>query len=112
MIHICNNAHTYIYNQHIPLGAWYGQDSKSWWFCTTHKKSSDYTLELYRFDGVRWVKASERTTTTKKICEWATTNKLWWTKCHWFKETNKKINLVTKENNNFNYYASLMKCSR
>ena len=39
----------------------------------------------------------EKSTTTKNICQWATTMRLWWTKCYWFKEDDKQKSLVAKQ---------------
>ena len=111
-IYICNNAHTYIWGQHIPYNAWYGQDSKSWWFCTIHGRSDDGSLVLYRFNGTRWVKVHENSDSTRTIWVWAESNALWWTKVHWFKEEDKQKSLVTKRDNKFSEYANLMKHSR
>jgi hypothetical protein len=111
-IYVCNNSSTYIWNQHIPFGAWYGLDNKSWWFCTAHGKSEDGSLELYRFNGTRWVKAREKSDTTHEIYAWATSKKFWWTKCHWFKEEDKQRSLVAKQiterDNHIRKYESLM----
>lgn len=111
-IYVCNNSHTYIMNQHIPLGAWYGLDAKSWFFCTAHKKSEDFSLELYRFNGTRWIKARECSTTTHKIWVWANTHNFWWTKVHWFKDEDKEKSFVTKQDNHFRSVAKLMKHER
>ena len=96
-IYICNNSHTYIWGQHIPFGAWYGEDAKSWWMCTAHGKSENGSLVLYRFDGTRWIKSQENSVTTHKIWAWADKYGLWWTKCHWFKEEDKQISLAAKQ---------------
>lgn len=95
---ICKDAHTYIWGQHIPFNAWYGQDGLSWWFCTAHGKSEDKSLELYRFNGVRWVKMREQSVTTNVIYQWAEHYNLWWTKVHWFKtEEDRQKSLVAKQ---------------
>lgn len=109
---VCKNAHTYVWGQHIPLNAWYGQDLKSWWFCTTHGKSKDGSLILYRFDGTRWVKNTEKSRTTLMICAWAESNHLWWTKVHWFKEEDKQISLVARQENKMNQFENMMKHDR
>jgi len=111
-IYVCNNNYTYIWGQHIPLGAWYGQDSKSWWFCTVHGKSEDNSLILYRFNGNRWVKINEVSRTTQSICQWAESTHSWWTKCHWFKEEDREKSFVTKQDNHMKTYESLMKHDR
>ena len=111
-IYRCNNSRTYIWGQHIPLGAWYGQDHQSWWFCTVHGKSEDNSLTLYRFDGTRWVKGVERSNTTLQVCVWAEHYGLWWTKCHWFKEEDKEKSLVAKQELHKKRYQSLMKTDR
>ena len=111
-IYICDNTHTYIWGQHIPYNAWYGQDAKSWWFCTVHGKSEDNSLILYRFNGERWIKNQEKSATTLKICAWANAAALWWTKVYWFKEDDKQKSLVAKQHNKFNKYESLMKHDR
>lgn len=111
-IGICNNPHTYIWGQHIPYNAWYGQDSKSWFFCTAHGKSDDGSLVLYRFNGARWVKNTEKSRSTLMICTWAETNGLWWTKVYWFKDDDKQKSLVARQDNKFNEYANLMKHDR
>lgn len=109
---ICNNAHTYVWGQHIPFNAWYGQDALSWWFCTAHGKSDDASLELYRFNGVRWVKMREQSTTTKSICQWAEVRGLWWTKVHWFKEEDKQKSLVAKQHKHIKNIQNMMKHDR
>lgn len=111
-IYICKNPHTYIWNQHIPLNAWYGEDSESWWFCTTHGKSEDGSLILFRFNGVRWEKRHELSRTTRVICVWAESRSLWWTKVHWFKDEDKKKSFATKQDIKFNNYVNLMKHER
>lgn len=115
-ISICTNNHTYIWSQHIPLNAWYGQDkedSSGWWFCTVHgKPEEDNTLELRRFDGVRWIKVRENSDTTRNICQWATSLHLWWTKCHWFKDEDRQKSLVTRQNKHLNDIQNLMRHSR
>lgn len=111
-IFICDNKHTYIWNQHIPLNAWYGQDGISWWFCTKHWKEENYTLTLYRFNGVRWVKLCESSETTRKIYQWASVNRLWRTKCYWFKEEDKQKSFVTKQYQHEKMIQSLMSHDR
>lgn len=114
-ISICNNAHTYIWGQHIPLGAWYGKDGENatdFWFCTVHAQSDDNTLELRRFNGIRWIKVRENSDTTKNICQWATSCGLWWTKCHWFKEEDKEKSLVTKQDNHMKIIQNMMRHDR
>lgn len=111
-IYVCKDSHTYIWNQHIPVGAWYGQDEKGWWFCTVHKKSEDNTLELRRFNGIRWIKVQENSKTTQNICAWATHRGLWWTKVHWFKEEDRKKSLVAKRDNHMKKYQGMMKHDR
>lgn len=111
-INVCNHSQTYIWNQHIPLNAWFGKDSKSWWFCTEHKKSTDGSLVLYRFNGTRWEKTNENSDTTRTICAWAEATSLWWTKVHWFKEEDRKKSLVAKQDSHRSYYMNLMKHSR
>ena len=108
-INICNDAHTYIMNQHIPLGAWYMHDKKGWVFCTAHGKSKDGSLELYRYNGVRWIKCRENSTTTRYICAWAEKTGSWWTKCHWFKDENRQKNLATKQYMNMKKFEKLMR---
>ena len=109
---VCNNAHTYIWGRHIPFGAWYGQDAKSWWFCTIHGKSEDGSLVLFRFNGTRWVKAQENSDTTRKICQWAESKGVWWTKVHWFKEEDNHKRLVAKRDNHVKSIQSMMKHER
>ena len=111
-IKVCSNSYTYIWEQHIPLNAWYGQDKKSWWFCTAHGKTDDGSLMLYRFDGTRWGKTLENSNTTHEIWAWAETNGLWWTKVHWFKDEDKKRSLAAKQNSKFTQYENLMKHDR
>ena len=111
-IYICNSKNTYIWGQHIPLKAWYGQDAKSWWFCTEHEKTQDCSLVLYRFNGTRWVKAHEHSNSTRTIWAWADTYNLWWTKVHWFKDTDKQRSLVARQELRFNQYVNLMKHDR
>ena len=111
-INICNDSYTYIWNQHIPLNAWYGQDDESWWFCTVHGKSEDNSLELRRFNGTRWIKVYENSSTTQAICAWATHKRLWWTSVHWFNEEEEQKSLVARRNNSFNKYANMMKHDR
>lgn len=111
-IAICKNTHTYIMNQHIPYGAWYGADSKGWWFCTAHGKSKDGSLELYRYNGQRWVKSQENSATTRSVCAWAESAGLWWTKCHWFKDEDRQKSLVAKQNDHMKMYENLMKHRR
>jgi len=111
-IHICNDTHTYIWGQHIPFNAWYGQDSLSWWFCTAHGKSEDKSLELYRFNGMRWIKMRECSHTTHTIYQWAEHYNLWWTKVHWFKDEDRQKSLVAKQDNHLHSIANLMKHSR
>lgn len=111
-IEICNDNYTYIWNQHIPKGAWYGKDEKSWWFCTVHKKSDDNTLELRRFNGTRWIKVQENSKTTQDICAWATHRKLWWTKVQWLQEEDRKKRCVAQRDNHINKYKVMMKHDR
>lgn len=111
-INICKNSHTYIWGQHIPYNAWYGQDAQSWWFCTTHGKSVDNSLVLYRFNGVRWTKMHETSKTTQTICQWAESVGAWWTKVHWFKEEDRQKRLVTKADNHIKRIESMMKHER
>lgn len=111
-IYICNNKNTYVWGQHIPFNAWYGQDEKSWWFCTVHGKSEDNSLVLYRFDDTRWIKTHECSNTTLKICAWAEYHGLWWTKCHWFKEEDRQKSLVAKQCAHEKKYANMMKHTR
>ena len=111
-IYICNNSYTYIFNQHIPFNAWYGHDNKSWWFCTAHAKSEDFSLELYRYNGTRWIKAYENSVTTHKIWIWANAHNLWWTKVHWFKDEDRQRSLATKQDLHMKKYENLMKHSR
>lgn len=112
IIYICNNSHTYVWNQHIPYGAWYGQDEKSWWFCTAHGKNEDKSLTLYRYNGTQWIKTHERSNTTLKIYAWAEHHDLWWTKCHWFKEEDKQKSLVAKHDSHMKKYENMMKAER
>lgn len=111
-IYICNDAYTYVWGQHIPFGAWYGQDNKSWWFCTAHGKSDDNSLTLYRFNGTRWIKIHEVSETTKSICQWAESTGSWWTKVHWFKEEDKQKSLVTKRDLRMKQWTNMMKHER
>lgn len=111
-INVCNDNYTYIWNQHIPLGAWYGQDENGWWFCTVHKKSEDNTLELRRFNGTRWVKIQENSRTTQNICAWATYKRLWYTKCQWFREEDKQRRCVTQHDNHVKRIQNMMKHDR
>lgn len=100
-ISICKDNNTYIWGFHVPFNAWYGQDgddSWNWWVCTVHgQPKEDNTLELRRFNGENWVKVRENSDTTQAICQWATSLRLWWTKCHWFKDEDKEKNLVTRQ---------------
>lgn len=100
-ISICKDNNTYIWGFHVPFNAWYGQDgddSWNWWVCTVHgQPEEDNTLELRRFNGENWVKVRENSDTTQAICQWATSLRLWWTKCHWFKDEDKEKNLVTRQ---------------
>lgn len=105
----CVNEYTWIWDKHIPLGAWYGQDAQGWFFCTQHAKSDDNSLTLYRLNGTRWVKGVECTRTTRVVCAWAEQHGLWWTKCHWFKEEDKKIRCVTKHDSYIKRYENMMK---
>lgn len=112
-ISVCKNPYEYICGQHIPLNAWYGCDSVGWWFCTVHgKPENDNELELRRFNGSRWIKVCENSETTRNICQWATTMRLWWTKCHWFKEEDKQKSLVTKQNKHIKNIQNMMKHDR
>lgn len=110
---VCKNTHEYIWGQHIPLNAWYGCDELGWWFCTVHgKPENDNELELRRFDGSRWIKVCENSETTRNICQWATTMRLWWTKCHWWKEEDFQKSLVTKHDRYTRGIQNMMKHSR
>ena len=112
-ISVCKNTHEYIWGQHIPLNAWYGCDSVGWWFCTVHgKPENDNELELRRFNGSCWIKVCENSETTRNICQWATSLRLWWTKCHWFKEEDAQKSLVTKHERHINGLKNMMKHSR
>lgn len=112
-ISVCENNHEYIWGQHIPLNAWYGCDSVGWWFCTVHgKPENDNELELRRFNGERWIKVREKSTTTKNICQWATTMRLWWTKCHWWKEEDTQKSLVTKQDAHIKSIQNMMRHDR
>lgn len=112
-IFICNDNHTYIWNQHIPLNAWYGCDSIGWWFCTVHGEPKDQnTLELRRFNGERWIKVCEQSITTQNICQWATTMHLWWTSCHWFKDEDRQKSLVAKHQAHIKSVQNMMRHER
>lgn len=111
-ISVCENPHEYIWGQHIPLNAWYGCDSAGWWFCTVHGKPENDELELRRFDGFRWIKVRENSETTRNICQWAATMRLWWTKCHWWKEEDTQKSLVTKHDRHTRSIQNMMKHSR
>lgn len=111
-INICNDSNTYIWGQHIPFNAWYGQDDSSWWFCTAHGKSDDDSLWLYRFNGERWIKTYETSTTTKNICQWAECAGLWWTKCHWFKDEDRQKSLVAKQDSHMKSIQNMMRHER
>ena len=110
-IEICNDNYTYIWNQHIPLGAWYGQDENGWWFCTKHKMSKD-TLTLRRFNGVRWLEIEETSRTTQNICAWATHRGLWWTKSQWLMAEDRKKSLVARHDSHRKSYQNMMKHDR
>lgn len=111
-ISICKDAYTYVWGQHIPGGAWYGQDDKSWWFCTAHGRNDDGSLILYRFNGTRWSKSAECSKTTLEICAWADKHKLWWTKCHWFKEEDRQKGLVARRDSHIKQYKDMMRHER
>ena len=112
-ISVCKNSHEYIWGQHIPLNAWYGCDSVGWWFCTVHgKPENGNELELRRFNGTCWIKVREDSETTQNICQWATTMRLWWTKCHWWKEEDLQKSLVTKHDRHTRSIQNMMKHSR
>lgn len=112
-IKICKDPHTYIWNFHIPLNAWYGCDSKGWWLCTVHgEPEEENTLELRRFNGECWVKVREYSSTTQNICQWATTMRLWWTKCHWFKDEDRQKSLVTKQQAHIKSLQNMMRHER
>lgn len=111
-ISVCRNAHTYIFNQHIPLNAWFGKDTQSWWFCTVHGRNEDGTLTIFRFNGVRWIKVQEISNTTQKICAWADAFDMWWTKVYWFKKEDKQISLVAKQYAHDKHYENLMRHDR
>ena len=108
-IEICNNSYTYVWNKHIPLNAWYGQDETGWWMCTAHGRSKDKSLELYRLNGTRWTKSREISDTTRKIWEWAEVHRLWWTTVHWFHEEDKIKSFVTKQHHKMSEYENMMK---
>ena len=111
-IEVCNNTYTYIWDKHIPLGAWYGQDENGWWFCTAHGRSKDNSLTLFRYNGRHWTKALENSRTTHIIWAWAEKNGLWWTKCHWFIEEDKHTSLVARQYNHNQRYINMMKHDR
>ena len=112
-ISVCKNNYEYIWNQHIPLNAWYGCDSVGWWFCTVHgKPENGNELELRRFNGTCWIKVREDSETTQNICQWATTMRLWWTKCHWFKEEDTQKNLVTRQERHIRNIQNMMHHAR
>ena len=111
-ISVCKNDREYIWGQHIPLNAWYGCDELGWWFCTVHgKPENDNELELRRFNGERWIRVRENSETTRNICQWATTMRLWWTKCHWWKEEDRLINLAAKRDANIKKFENMMRHS-
>lgn len=61
----------------IPHGAFYGRDSKGYWYCINKTKfpikSNCPALELYRLESNgEWVLTVEMGDTVKKIFEWAT----------------------------------------
>lgn len=112
-IAICNDSHTYIWDFHLPVNAWYGCDTDGWWLCTVHgKPENDNELELRRFDGVRWYKVRENSETTRNICQWATAKKLWWTKCHWHKSEDVEKRLVAKHDRYMRCMENLMSHDR
>ena len=111
-VKVCIDKFTYIWNQHIPFNAWYGEDNLGFFFCTAHKKSPDLSLTLYRYDGVRWVKSAEISDTTRKISAWADRHNLWYTKCQWFNDDDRKLKEYTKCISHHDSIASMMKHSR
>ena len=112
-ISVCKNNYEYIWNQHIPLNAWYGCDSVGWWFCTVHgKPENGNALESRRFTGTCWIKVREDSETTQNICQWATTMRLWWTKCHWFKEEDTQKNLVSRRERHIRNIRNMMHHAR
>lgn len=111
-INICKDNYTYIWGQHIPGNAWYGQDEKSWWFCTAHGRSEDGSLVLFRFNGTRWVKALENSDTTRAIYQWAESTGAWWSKCHWFKEEDRHRSFVAKQHFYINNIENMMRHDR
>ena len=112
-ISVCDNDNTYIWGFHVPLNAWYGQDgddSWNWWICTVHgQPEEDNTLELRRFNGENWVKVRENSDTTQEICQWATSLRLWWTKCHWFNDVDKQKHLATRHITKHEHYMNNLK---
>ena len=111
-MYICNNPYTYIWDFHIPLNAWYGQDDKSWWICTKHALQKDGGLYLRRFNGVEWVERLEKSTTTCIISQIATKHNLWYTKIMWFKAAEKSIREQLKNEKQYNNYVGIMKHPR
>ena len=112
-ISVCKNNYEYIWNQHIPLNAWYGCDSVGWWFCTVHgKPEMGNDFDLRRFYCTCWIKVREDSETRQNICQWATTMRLWWTKCHWFKEEDTQKNLVTRQERHIRNIQAMMHHAR
>lgn len=111
-IYVCRDAHTWIYNQHIPQGAWYGEDMHGWWFCTAHLPRVDGALQLYRFNGTRWVSHYELSNTVRAICGWADRHNLWHTKNKWYKVEDKQNSLAAKQYNHTKQVENMMRHSR
>ena len=109
---ICKNSHTYVWGQHIPFNAWYGQDGIGWWFCTAHGRTDDGSLTLYRYNGTRWIKTHENSDTSRKIWQWAESAALWWTKVYWFKDEDKQKSLVARRDSHMKRIQNLMRHER
>ena len=111
-VQVCINNYTYIWGQHIPLNAWFGHDNISFFFITAHKPSDDFSMVIYRYNGVRWEKRYEISQTTRTIYAWANHHNLWYTKCHWFKSEDRQKSIVARHDNHTKYISNMMKHSR
>ena len=111
-VQVCINKHEYIFDQHIPFNAWVGEDDKGFFFITAHKPSDDFSLMVYRYNGVYWEKRLEISRTTYIIHAWASRHNLWWTKCHWFKDEDRHRKSISQYSRRMNEVSDMMKHSR
>ena len=73
---ICRGFSTVISGYKVPMGAFYGKDSRGYWVCIEHEKSTDI-LRLMRYENNIWIIRREKSDTTAYIKQCADKFGLW-----------------------------------